>query len=60
VRERDTFRLDPTPGGHWGPGDLVKELHGALSKCNELDPHLIQFMEVGVGRQLRVKDQFLA
>ena len=59
VRPGGALQLDPSPGRRRGPGDLVEELRGPSPQRDELDPHPVQLVEVGVGRQLGVEDQFL-
>jgi hypothetical protein len=56
---RDALQFDPAPGRRRGPSHLVEELLGPSPQGDELDPLAIQLAEVGIGRQLRVKDEFL-
>ena len=55
----DALQLDPPPGRRRGPGHLVEQLLGAASQRDELNPHPVQLVEVGIGRQLGVEDQLL-
>ena len=59
VRPRGALQFDPPPGRRRCPGDRVEELRDPSPQRDELDPHPVQLVEVGVGRQLGVEDQFL-
>ena len=59
VFPRDTLQLDPPPRGTLRAVDFLHQPLGAPAQRNELNPKPVEFMEIGVGRQLRVEDQLL-
>src|SRR5271157_1804452 len=59
VLARDAFQLDPAPRGAGRLVDLPHEPGRATAQGDELNPQPIEFIEIGIGRQLGVKDQFI-
>ena len=54
----NALELDPLPSRYWGSGDLLDELPRPSPERDEPDPHLVQLVELGVGRQFGVEDEF--
>src|SRR5580693_1190979 len=54
----NALELNPPPGRYWGSRDFFDELLRPSPQRDELDPHLVQLVEIGVGRQLGVEDEF--
>ena len=59
VLPRDTLQLDPPPRGTRCLVDFPHQPLGAPAQGDELDPQPVELIELGVGRQLGVEDQFL-
>ena len=58
VLPRDPLQLDPSPRGSRRLVDLPHQALGATTQGDELDAQAIELVELGVGRQLGVEDQF--
>ncbi len=58
VLPRDALQLDPAPRGAGRLVDLPHEPGRATAQGDELNSQPIEFIELGVGRQLGIEDQF--
>src|SRR5208337_1350383 len=58
VLARDALQLDPSPRGAGRLVDLPREPWRATAQGDELNSQPIEFIELGVGRQLGIEDQF--
>ena len=58
VLPRDALQLDPAPRGAGHLVDLPHEPGRATAQGDELNSQPIEFIELGVGRQLGIEDQF--
>ena len=58
VLPRDSLQLDPAPRRAGRLVDLVLEPRRATAQGDKLNSQPIEFVEIGIGRQLGIEDQF--
>ena len=58
VLPRDTLQLDPAPRGAGRLVDLPLEPRRATAQGDKLNSQPIELIEIGIGRQLGIEDQF--
>ena len=59
VLPRDAFQLNPSPRGTGRPVELPHQSLGAPAQGNEVNSQPVELIELGIGRQLGIEDQFL-
>src|SRR5207249_9291797 len=59
VSARDPIEFDPSPSRRWLLMDGLEHLLAAPSQGDEVNSEKIELVQIGIGRQLRVEDQFL-
>ena len=52
-------RLDTPPGRCRRSLELLEQFRATLAKGDERDAHLVELIEVGIGRELGVEDELL-
>lgn len=57
IRTGHSLQFNAPPGRDGLVSDLSEQFCGSPSQCHESNPHLVEAIEVGIGRELGIEDQ---